>query len=169
MYILSRVKDSVVEYALLYIHSFMLRAQRKNFAATQLDQRYEEIENVSDKLRWCRYRLGLTQAEVADRVGMTREAYKAIEEGNTHHIQSEMAERLALFYGMPATEFLDEYNRFLYYGQANRIRKYRESLGLGKKPFARATGIPIRSLQEWEGGGKTVSYRSWERYFKGKA
>jgi len=30
-------------------------------------------------------------------------------------------------------------------------------------------GISIRSLQDWESGKKTVSRKSWQRYFKEKA
>ena len=100
---------------------------------------------------------------------MTLSVYKAIEEGATQHIPKETAERLAQFYNVPVTEFLDEFNRFLYDGQASRIRAYRESLGLEKKPFARQTGIPIRSLQAWESKRKVISLKCWERYFKGRA
>ena len=80
-----------------------------------------------------------------------------------------MAERLARVYDVPVTDLLDEFNNFLYDGQANRIRTYRESLKLGKKPFARKMGIPIRSLQEWESERKVISLKCWERYFKGRA
>ena len=109
------------------------------------------------------------QVEVAEKVGMTHSVYKAIEEAFTQHIDPENVERLAQFYGVPVTDFLDEFNRFLYDGQANRIRAYRESLGLGKKPFARKMAIPIRSLQGWESGKKVISIKCWERYFKGRA
>ena len=100
---------------------------------------------------------------------MTPNVYKAIEEGFTQHIDPEKAERLAQFYNLPMTDFLDAFNRFLYDGQANRIRAYREASGLGKKPFSRKMGIPIRCLQEWESGRKVISRKSWERYFKGRA
>ena len=139
--------------------------------ATQFNQRYrryEEIDNVPDRLRWCRHSKGLMQVEVADNVGMTHSVYKAIEEGFTQHIEPEKVDRLAQFYGVPVTDFLDEFNRFLYDGQANCIRGYRESMGLGKKPFAREMGIPIRSLQGWESGKKAISRKCWIRYFKDK-
>ena len=97
---------------------------------------------------------------------MSKNAYKALEEGVTQHVPQQTAERLAQFYNVPVVDFLDAFNRFLYDGQAVRIRAYRESLGLGKKPFARQMGIPIRSLQEWESGRKTISRKSWEKYFQ---
>ena len=140
--------------------------------ATQFNQRYrryEEIDNVPDRLRWCRHSKGLMQVEVADKVGMTHSVYKAIEEGFTQHIEPEKVDRLAQFYGVPVTDFLDEFNHFLYEGQAVRIRAYRESFDMGKKPFARKMGIPIRCLQEWESGRKVISIKCWEKHFKGRA
>ena len=158
-----------MQYAPLFVHSFALCAPRKILEATQFNQRYrryEEIDNVPDRLRWCRHSRGLLQTEVADQVGITHNVYKAIEEGFKQHIEPEKVERLAQFYCVPITDFLDEFNRFLYNGQANRIRAYREFLGLGKKPFAKKMGIPIRSLQAWETGRKQISRKCWEKYFR---
>jgi len=172
LYVLSQTQNSIVRYAPLYIHSFVLCAPRKILEATQFNQRYrryEEIDNVPDRLRWCRHSKGLMQVEVADKVGMTHSVYKAIEEGFTQHIEPEKVDRLAQFYDVPVTDFLDEFNHFLYDGQANRIRAYRESFGMGKKPFARKMGIPVRCLQEWESGRKVISIKCWERHFKGRA
>lgn len=140
--------------------------------AAQFNQRYrryEEIDNVPDRLRWCRHSKGLKQAEVAKIAGVTRAIYIDIECGTTQHIPLEMVQCLAEFYDAPVTDFLDEYNRFLYDGQRKRIRVYRESLGIGKKAFARKLGIPIRCLQEWENDRKAISKKSWEQYFKGRA
>ncbi len=172
LYVLSQTQNSIVRYAPLYIHSFVLCAPRKILEATQFNQRYrryEEIDNVPDRLRWCRHSKGLMQVEVADKVGMTHSVYKAIEEGFTQHVEPDKVDRLAQFYGVPVTDFLDEFNHFLYDGQAVRIRAYRESFGMGKKPFARKMGIPVRCLQEWESGRKVISIKCWERHFKGRA
>ena len=172
LYVLSQSQKSHVRYALLFVHSFVLCAPRKILEATQFNQRYrcyEEIESVQDRLRWCRHSKGLMQVEVADKVGMTHSVYKAIEEGFTQHIQPELAERLAQLYNVPTKDFMDEFNRFLYEGQATRIRAYRESFGMSKKQFAREMGIPIRCLQEWESDKRVISMKSWEQYFKGRA
>ena len=126
------------------------------------------MESMADRLRWLRHSRGLTQDVVAERAGMTLSAYQAVEAGDTQYIQLVVLKRLADHYGVPVADLLDEFHRFLYDGQAYRIRAYRVSLGLGKKPFARACGIPIRSLQAWESGEKVISRKSWERYFKGK-
>ncbi len=85
-------------------------------------RRYEEIDNVPVRLRWCRHNRGLMQVEVADKVGMTYSVYEAIEEGVSQHIEPEKVDRLVQFYGVPVTDFLDEFNHFPYDGQATRIR-----------------------------------------------
>ena len=66
-------------------------------------------------------------------------------------------------------DFIDEYTRFNLDGQVQRISAYRSRLKMKKKPFCKYTGIPLTSLREWEKGNKTVSYKCWEKYFKGRA
>ena len=73
---------------------------------------------------------------------------------------------LAQFYGVPKKDFIDDYNRFLLDGQAKLNLAYREKLGMGRKTFARHTGIPLSSLRYWENEKKVVSRKAWERYFK---
>ena len=102
-------------------------------------------------------------------MGLTCGTYKNMEAGAMQHLPQNAARQLAELYDIPVADLLDAYNQFRYDGQANGIRAYRESLGLGKKPFAKQVGIPIRSLQAWENETKTLSRKSWERYFKGRA
>ena len=84
-------------------------------------------------------------------------------------IPEETVERLARYYNVPAADLTDEFGQFLLDGQADRIRAYRKSLGLGQKSFAGMMGIPISNLQAWETGRKTISRKCWERHFKGRA
>ena len=67
---------------------------------------------------------------------------------------------------MPASDFPDDFNRFLYYGQGRVIREYRESLGLQRREYAVHTGIEPGSLRAWESGQKRMAKKSWERYFQ---
>ena len=169
LYVLSQSQNNQARYALLFIHSFALCAPRKILEATQFNQsyqRYEDIQNVPDRLRWCRHSRGLLQAEVAQRIGVSSNVYKNIEDGMTQQIPKEVVDKLAQLYEVPVTDFLDAYNRFLYDGQVQCIHAYREKMEVGKKTFAKAMGIPIRSLQGWESGRKTISRQNWERCFK---
>lgn len=172
MYVLLSTLKENVRFAPLYIHSFKLYAPHKILEATMMNQTYhtyEEITAIPDRLRWLRHSKGLMQREVARIAGVSRSVYIDIECGITQHLPECFLENLSRFYGVPPTDFLDEYNRFLYDGQIQRIIAYRRKLGMGRKPFCRYTGIPLSSLRGWEDGKKEVSRKSWEAYFKGRA
>ena len=38
---------------------------------------------------------------------------------------------------------------------ATRIRELRESIGMNRRQFSEHTGIPIRTLEDWEAGRRT--------------
>ena len=100
--------------------------------------------------------------------GISRNTYINLETGNLNSFDKTTADKLATIFDIPVYDLLDGYNRFLSHGQAQQIKAYRESFGLGAKPFAKQMGIPIRCLQAWENGQKVVSLKSWEKYFKGR-
>ena len=172
MYVLLPTLEDNVRFAPLYIHRFKLYAPHKILEATMMNQTYhthEEIASIPDRLRRLRHSKGLMQREVARIAGVSRSVYIDIECGVTQHLPECFLENLSPFYGVPPTDFLDEYNRFLYDGQAQRIIAYRRKLGMGRKPFCSYMGIPLSSLRGWEDGKKEVSRKSWETYFKGRA
>lgn len=172
MYIYCNTQKSNVRYAPLYIHRFLLISPYKILEATLLENHYityNKITSIPDRLRWCRHSRGLMQREVAELAGVDRTVYNDIERGETRQIPLKMIMNLSKFYGVPASDFMDEFNQFLFDGQAERIKAYRKKLGMGRKPFCRATGIPLTSLRGWEDETKKISLKSWERYFKGKA
>jgi DNA-binding XRE family transcriptional regulator len=111
--------------------------------------------------------MGLMQKEVAAQIGVNRGYYVRLEAGDLEYYPKEIVDKLAAFYLVPVDDLLDDYNRFLYYGQGRLIQKHRQSLELKKKPYARLMKIGIRSLQKWESNAKQISKKSWEKYFKG--
>lgn len=156
----------------LYVHTFRLIAPRKLIEAQQFNQKYRhygDITSIPDRLRWLRHDSGLLQNEVAAYLDISRGIYHSIECGATQQLPEGMADRLAQLYGVPATDFLDEFNQFLYDGAANRIRAYRARLGMGKQEFSYFTGASLCSIRGWETGKIAISYKCWERYFKGRA
>ena len=38
---------------------------------------------------------------------------------------------------------------------ANRIKELRESIGMNRREFSEYTGIPVRTLEDWEAGRRT--------------
>ena len=64
---------------------------------------------------------------------------------------------LAELYGVPVTDLMDGYNRFLYEGEARQILALRQRAGLSRAAFARKTGITESSLGAWEMETKTIN------------
>lgn len=74
--------------------------------------------------------MGLMQKEVADRIGVNRGHYTDSETGAVDYYPKEVVDKLAEFYGGPVGDFLDDFNRFIYYGQGKAIREHRKRLEL---------------------------------------
>ena len=168
-YVMCATFDDCVRYTPLFLHSFRLIAPRKLLEAQQLNRRYhryEEINNVQDRIRWCRHRMGLMQKEVADRIGLSRQDYIGYEIGYYDYYPKEVVDKLAALFEIPVEDLLDDYNRFLRYGQGRAIREYREQNGLKKKQFARLLKVEPHTLLIWETEQKRMIKGSWEKYFK---
>ena len=89
-----------------------------------------------------------------------------METGACTHYPAAVMDKLAALYQVQVEELLDEYNRFLYRGQARQIIALRGKLGLSRTAFARQFGISERSLRAWESGEKVISKGCWERCFQ---
>ena len=169
-YLMCRTEDGIVQYAPLCIHTFRLIAPRKLLEAQQFNQQYhsyEEIQNVPDRLRWCRHHMGLMQKEVAEQIGISRGHYIDYEVGYVDYYPKEVVDRLADFYHIPVEDLLDEYNLFLYKGQGKMLKECsREKMGLKKKPFARMLHVDPNTYRNWESDKKRMFKLTWEKYFR---
>lgn len=146
-------------YAPLCVHTF-------GFFAMGIGRRYEDLHTVPERLRWCRYRLGLIQKEVAQRVGISQTLYEEMERGDCREYPAYAVDKLAGLYQVPVEDLLDGYSRFLYNGPVDQIRCARERMGLSRKAFAELAGVGEKSVRDWEMGRKKVSRKSWERLKK---
>lgn len=160
-----------VRYAPLYICSIKL-ATAKTFNDTEFAnfgaENADEIDNISDKLKFLRLNLGLKQSEVANRLGVSRYVYGQIEQGHTQFIPKPLLCKIAKLYKIKPSEISDEYNQFIYSGQGKAIRKLRKSEHLEINAFAEKHCIRPHLLKAWEDEKKQVSKSSWEKYFKNK-
>ena len=171
MYVMRRYANGVPDYAPLYVHSFRLIAPRKLKEAQTFNVKYHalsDIHNLPDRLRWCRHHAGLMQKEVANRIGVTRAVYVDMETGSVDYCPAAVADRLSELYGVPVVELLDEYNLFLYRGQAEQVQAYRKQTGLGVRKFAALLGVSGSAVRKWESGQARMSRALWERCFKGR-
>lgn len=159
-------KKDFLGCAPLYIHSFGL-ADLKH-GQKFMEKGYQclgDIKTVPEKLKWCRARLGLTQMDVAQQVGIKYWVYHDMENGGVSY-SLDVLKKIAKLYQIPVTELLDEYNLFLYRNPPALIREYRNKTGMNRTQFAKKMGMHISCLRDWENGRKQISRKSWEKYFK---
>ena len=164
-------KDGHVSYAPLWIESFRLIAPRKLLEAQRLNQQYQdycEIQGIPDRLRWCRHRMGLMQKEAAALVGISRKVYLDIETGAVEDIDKVVVDKLAALYQISAEDLTSDYIRFISQGQGEKVKAYRQSLGMGIKAFARYLGVREGTVRDWEAEKQRISRQSWEKHFKGR-
>ena len=164
-----KIEDGIARYAPLCIHSFRLIAPRKLLEAQLFNRQYhsfDEITNVPERLRWLRHQKGWMQKEVAELLEIPRTKYIEYEVGSVKHYPKEIVDKLAALYRVSVDDLLDDYNRFLYYGQGRLIKEYRENHGLNKKQFARQLQIDPGTIRIWENEEKRMIKDSWEKYFR---
>lgn len=169
MNIMVRQTDKGIAYAPLYVHSFQLVQPHFHVDAEKYNMAYSdlsEIESMADRLRWCRYRKGMLQREVADFLGIDRSTYMSYEENVRDLYPLENMEKLAELYSVPIVSLLDEYNMFLYRGQGKQIKALRKAHGMTQKQFAERLGLSMYALKDWENDRAKMFKSSWERYFK---
>lgn len=166
--IMCRSEGCIVRFAPLYIHSFRLIAPRKLLDAQLFNQKYHsytDIDNVPDRLRWCRHLLGLMQAEVAEAIGVSRSFYIHLENGDCEKYPLPAMGKLATLYQVPITDLLDAYNHFLYIGQGQQIRALRRSRGMSVPEFAESLGVYASTVRKWEAEQARICKRIWEIIF----
>ena len=129
---------------------------------------YADIDNVPDRLRWCRHQLGLMQAEVAQIIGASRSLYIHMENGVCEKSSSQIMDKLAALYQVPITDLLDEYNLFLYQGQGWQVKAFRESRGMSVLQFAESLGVYATTVCKWEADQARMFKRTWELIFQQK-
>lgn len=166
---MSRTVDGVSCFSPLCLHTFRLLAPRRLLDAQlfiQKYRRYEDINSVPDRLRWCRHSKGLTQEEVANAVGIYKRSYAKLELEHKETPSLDKMERLAAFFEIPISDLLDDYNLFLYRGQAQQVREHREKLGLNVPQFALHYKINPENVYAWESDAKVISRKMWQMCFK---
>lgn len=168
---MAKVVDGVPQYAPLYVHEFRVITPKKLMEAERFNRqyhRYEEIENIPDRLRWCRHHLGLMQREVAEYAGISRVVYIEMEKGVLDCYEKDVVDKLAGLFGVSPFDLLDDYNRFLYLGQGKMALECRKKTGLSRKAFARRIGAAETSVMTWETERGKLMKRSWKKYYKDK-
>lgn len=147
-----------VRYVPLYEHVFSL-------ADRMLPK---DNETVSDKLQYYRIKCGLFQKDMAELLQIDRSTYARYESGSLTSYPINVIKKCAEIFGVDADKLLDDYNRFIFEGQGEQVRKKRLETGLSQGEFGKLYGVSKNTVRRWENGSVRMSRRMWEMIFKSK-
>lgn len=145
-----------VKYVPLYEHVFRL-ADRMLPAST---------ETTADKLRYYRIKCGLLQKDMAEILKVDRSTYARYESGASTGYPVNVIKKCAEIFGVGTEKLLDCYNRFIFEGQAEQVKRKRLESGLDRGAFGRLYGVSGNTVRRWENGSVKMSRKLWERIFK---
>lgn len=169
-YVLTKTNnDYNIKYALVYVLNFRVVYPHWNTKAEMLFYKYPDpnkIPTVAERLQYYRHKKSLLQKDVAKAVGIDRTTYISYENLNHKNYNMNILQKIADLFEINIISLLDDYNYFLYNGQAKQILDKRKSLGLTQYRFGELYGVSVRTVRDWEKNRIQISKKVWERIYK---
>lgn len=168
LFIMVRHSITGVIYAPLYRHSFQLLQPHFLMDAEKFNITYTDpsmLTTTADKLRYFRYKKALLQRNVADYAGIERTTYSAYEENTRDYYPLDVLVRIAELLGVEIIYLLDDYNAFLYRGQAEQIKGLRKQLELTQAAFAVRFNVNTAMVKRWEQEKTRMTKKMWAKIF----
>ncbi len=156
------------EFSFIYVSCFSFRHQHCGYKAAKLFEEYPDpsiIPTTAERLQYYRYKNSLMQKEVADAVGIERTTYISYENPSHKYYSMEVLEKIAELFEISVYPLLDDYNRFVYSGQGERIKALRKEQGLSQYKFAEKYGVSRNAVKRWEHERSKISVKVWKRIF----
>lgn len=164
MYILKMTDKKGIKLAPLLIVSVKFKCFCK-FTEGQIflskNPNPEELKTIAEKLKWYRYKNLLLQSEVAKKTGINRQVYIRYENPDRTIYPIRHLKKIASLYNIPLNNLLDDYNTFLYKGQAEQIKSIRKQLNITQRELAKKINVTVRRVKGWEQNKIIVSKKCW--------
>lgn len=166
-FLFCRHREERIKYSLLYVHSFPFLQAHKLADSEKFNIQFADIsqlQTTGDKLRYYRYKKALRQSEVAEHAGICTETYSDYELGARDYYPPDKLKRIAELLEVPLEYLLDDYNRFLYDGQAEQLRAFRKERGPSQSQLAKQLSVALHCVKQWERGKVRMTKPMWERF-----
>ena len=165
-WLISRSINHENQYTIVYVIHFPFLQPHKLTEAERFNIMYpspDMITNVSDKLRYYRYKKALRQRDVAEFIGIDRGTYARYEE-NPEYIPVDSLVKIAkLFEIQPEELLLDDYNKFLFNNQGKQIKDIRKRLGMTQNEFGKRVGVHGGTVKRWESNKIHIQRSTYEK------
>lgn len=126
-----------------------------------------DLQSVSDKIKYARLSARLKSREVAERAGLHITTYCRYERGEitAEGMDYRILERISVACGFPQDFCLDEYQKFRT-RSAEIIRNYMTDNSITNEALAHRTNVSLTSVKQWKSGKCSPSHKLWETVFK---
>lgn len=165
-HILYKTQNGQRIYKPLYVLNFKLDGATLTEDAIEfLNLDPDTLKHTAEKLRWYRYKSGLLQKYVADKIGIDRTTYIHYESTDHDFYPQDKLTALSKLFGVPIESLLDDYNIFLYKGQGKQIKALRKKKGLSVSEFARLYNTNLQTVRSWEKDEVIIFKSTFEKLF----
>lgn len=150
----------------MYVHSFRFITPKKVSEAQRLMQKFSISDaniSVADKLRYYRHKKGLYQNDVADYLGIDRSTYCSYEANQMDYYSAVIMDKIAELFEVDVYALLDDYNKFLYDGQGENIKKLRKQLKITQEELAKEMNVSLLKIERWEQDKVRMFKFTWEK------
>jgi len=165
-FIMYKKYNGIIKYAPLFLHTIRF-INNRHLTRSQLflqnSPAPDELETVSDKLKWYRINNGLLQREVAKVIGVDRTTYSRYEDNILEAYPLDKLSKAAALFNIDISLLLDDYNTFLYNGQGKQIKGLRKSMKLTQSQFAQNIKTPLGTLKKWEQDKSIIPKKTFEK------
>ena len=124
---------------------------------------------ISDNLKRLRIERGLTQQQVGEKLGITKQAYSQWESGK-HTPRFETIKKLADILGVTTDQITEDYAQTYDDSETDsfteRLKELRKEKGLNQIEIANYFGTSQPAYQAWESGRRTPAQKSLEKLAK---
>ncbi len=154
----------------MYVMKLKLISPHYLYEAEFFENNYNDEnlpQRTTDKLRFFRHRMGLTQEEIAKLANVSRATYMRFEQLDREFYPKEAMMSLAKLFEVDVSVLVDEYNLFMYSEPQNAVIGKRKAMGLTQREFAEMYGMPLAAVKCIEQGRRFMFRQTWEKLFVG--
>ena len=166
-FVMYRQQNGSIVFAPLYIHSFSFIIPKNRANICKFREKYpnsELIDHTGIKIRYYRYQKDLHQKDLADYVGFTRSTMVYYERPEREYYEIDILKKFAEILEVELEDLLDEYNLFLYQGQAVRLKSFRKENNLTQKQLAKLLGADLTKIKGWEQNRVRMSKATYNKF-----
>lgn len=159
-------KNGRIKYSPLFIQTLRFINNRhltKSQIYLKNNPAPDNLETVSDKLKWYRVNAGFLQRDVAKIMEVDRTTYSRYEDNILEAYPLEKLSKAAELFKIDVSLLLDDYNAFLYNGQGEKIKGLRKAMKLTQSQFAQNIETPLGTLKKWEQNNAIIPKKAFQK------